>query len=336
MGRLPYLKVESSGAESARRRLLSLGLFDYGREVLKEGSFVLLPLSGKADVEGGEVVLRDSVPVRRKPSSLKAALSGVLTENEISLIPSSYSVVGDIALLELPEELRPKRSAIGEAVLSVFPHINVVAMKVGAVDTEYRVPSFEVVAGQNRTRTVHVEHGCRFNVDVAEAYFTPRLGTERLRVANLVKDGERVLVLFAGVGPYPVIIAKKRRPCEVVAVELNPKAVSLMRENVVLNKVDVNVVEGDARAVTPALGLFDRVVMPLPKTAGDFLDVVFPAVKKGGVVHFYMFAGSASEAAKKVHDLTAGFGRKVGILASVECGSFNPSLSRFCVDFTVY
>ena len=193
----------------------------------------------------------------------------------------------------------------------------------------------EVVAGENRTETVHREHGCSYKLDVSAAYFSPRLGTERMRVASQVSPGERVLVLFAGVGPYAILIAKKRKPSEVVAVELNPKACEYMRWNVSKNKVDVKVVCGDARTETPKLGSFDRIIMPLPKDAGDFLDVVFPAVKSGGVIHFYTFAHDTQEAKAVVKEKAEKLGLKTKVLSSVECGSYSPRLSRTCVDFTV-
>jgi tRNA (guanine37-N1)-methyltransferase len=193
----------------------------------------------------------------------------------------------------------------------------------------------EVLAGEKRTDTVHKEADRAYKVDVTKAYFSPRLGTERMRVAKQVKEGERVLVMFAGIGPYPILISKKAKPKEVYAIELNPAAVGYMKENIKLNKVDVKAILGDVKAETPKLGKFDRIVMPLPKDAGNFLDVALPALKKGGTIHYYTFTRTTKEAAEEVRKICKSLGYEAEILASVECGTYSPCLSRICVDFRV-
>ncbi|MFH1834561.1 MAG: methyltransferase, partial [Methanobacteriota archaeon] len=221
------------------------------------------------------------------------------------------------------------------ALISTFKNINVAAVKSSPVGTEYRTRSVEVVAGENRTETVHKEYGCYYKLDVSKAYFSPRSGTERKRVADQVEDGERVLVLFAGVGPFSILIAKSHSPKEVVAVELNEAACDYMLWNVARNKVDVKVVCGDAKVETPKLGKFDRIVMPLPKDAGDFLGVALPALAPEGVVHFYTFAHDTNEAEEKVKSKSKELGYKIKLLDSVVCGSYSPCLSRTCIDFTL-
>ena len=326
-----YARVEKTRAEEVKRALEKEGVFDGRGEVIHEDDYILFPVKEKVEVEGVEYVEREGSKRESKPKSLKEALSSVLNEDELEALPSSFNIVGDIAILELPDELMSKRKVIGEALLKTFKGIKVAAVKKAPVGTTYRVPEIEVVAGEERTETVHKEFGCRYKLDVSEAYFSPRLGTERMRVAEQVKDGERVLVMFAGVGPYAVLIAKKG--VEVVAVELNPKAVEYMRENVEKNHVEVEVLEGDVRDVVPKLGKFDRIVMPLPKDAGDFLDVAFPALNEGGVVHFYGFAQSPEKAAEELVRIVEGMGYEAGVLDAVACGSYNPAITRTCVYF---
>ena len=77
----------------------------------------------------------------------------------------------------------------------------------------------------------------RFMVDVEKCYFSPRLSTERARIADLVEDGEVVLNMFAGVGPYSITIAKRKK-AEVYSNELNEAAYRLHLENNRLNKVE--------------------------------------------------------------------------------------------------
>src|SRR2546425_613815 len=141
-------------------------------------------------------------------------------------LPSSFDVIGDIAVLKIPEELQPHREAIGLAILRWNPKIRVAVQDRG-VKGERRVRSIEVFAGERRTTTVHTEHGLRYRVDLARAYFSPRLASERQRIADLVLEGEVVADPFAGVGPFAILIAKRRRPKLVHASDVNPAALEI-------------------------------------------------------------------------------------------------------------
>ncbi len=330
-----YLKVNNKHAEEVRRRLLDKNVFDLRMQVIRQGQYILFPVSRKILLPKTTFVDLKPQKKKEKPKSLHEALKDMLTSEELSDVPSAFDVIGDIAVLDLPPTRSPKKKLVAETLLSVFKNIKVVVNKTSRVDTDYRTRSVELLAGENRTLTVHKEYGCKLKVDVAETYFSPRLGTERMRVASKVRENEEVLVLFAGVGPYAILIAKKTKPARIVAVELNPKAVELMRDNVRSNKVNVEVVAGDARTETPKLGKFDRIIMPLPKDAGEFLDVALRALKKNGVVHFYSFAHNPREAAAEVSKRVGQLGYGIKVLDAVECGSYSPCLSRACVDFTL-
>ena len=330
-----YIKISKGKAEETRCKLIQLKLFDSTRKILKEKNFVFLPVSKKTSIKGAVYVKKKSIKIKSKPKSLKEALKNKLSASELKLLHSSFDVVGDIAILEIPEGLIKKEKIIADAMLDTFKSIKVVALKTSAVSSDYRVRGVKVIAGENRTVTVHKEHGCLYQLDVSSAYFSPRLGAERLRVAGKVKKGEHVLVMFAGVGPYAILIAKKCNPEKVVAVELNPDAVKFMESNRRMNKVNVNVIEGDVRDVTPTLGSFDRIAMPLPKDARNFLDVALPALKSNGVVHFYDFAENPEESALRLKKICDKLGYKISVLDSVLCGSYSPTVNRVCVDFKI-
>ncbi|MFH0861584.1 MAG: class I SAM-dependent methyltransferase family protein [Candidatus Altiarchaeota archaeon] len=331
---MKFLKVKKERAQEFRRKILAAGVLDGSASVEREGEHVFFPVTSDPKIRGAALVEREGKRRQRRPRSMKDALKGILTCGEMESLQSSYNVVGDIAILEFDEELLPKSGQIGGAMLETFHNIKVVALKTEQVSGEYRVPGIKVLAGDNRTETIHKEHGCVYKLDVAEAYFSPRLGHERLRVVEQIRDGERVLVMFAGVGPYAVLAAKMRK-CELTAVELNPKAVEYMRWNVLRNKVKVDVIEGDAKAVLPTLGKFDRIIMPLPKQADTFLKVTLPALKAGGMIHYYTFAHNSLEATGHLAETVATLGGRIRVEDAVECGSYSPCMARYCVDFTL-
>ena len=83
-----------------------------------------------------------------------------------------------------------------------------------------------------RVVTIHREYGCRYKVDLAKAYFTPRLSTERSRILSWIKEGDTIIDMFAGVGPYSILLAKSKKPSNVIAIDKNPDAVYYLKENI--------------------------------------------------------------------------------------------------------
>lgn len=271
--------------------------------------------------------------------SLKIFLREILTDDEIKLMPRAFDVIGDIAIIEIPPELEAKKKEIGKALLN-FKHIKVVAAKAGIFEGEYRTRKLEIIAGENRKETIHNEFGCKYLLNVEEVYFSERLGNERMRIARQVKEGEKILVMFAGVGPYPILIAKtkkkEKKNVEIYAIELNPVAYRYMVENVQINKVNVNCILGDVRAETPKIGIkFDRIIMPLPKDAGNFLDTALNAINKNGIIHYYGFSDNKEIFAEEIKKRCEKYGYETEILNVVRCGAYGPRINRVCVDLKI-
>jgi len=252
----------------------------------------------------------------------------------------AFDVVGDIAIVE-PE-------ADGAKILQEHKNVNVVLAKKGDVEGEFRIREYSILASRPEARdftdvpgimrpkklteTVHKENGCRFKVDPTEAYFSVRLSTERARIASLVKKGEKVLVMFAGIGPYPIVIAKAAEPELVVGIELNPYAVRFFQENIELNKLvgKVHAIEGDVKDIIPKMKEdFDRIVMPLPKESESFLYLAMKRVRKMGTIHLYKILHE--------NDLDA-FVQKIKKEVSrakvdvVKAGEYAPGSYRYCFD----
>jgi tRNA (guanine37-N1)-methyltransferase len=204
-------------------------------------------------------------------------------------ISTGVDVIGDIAIVRLDGFSSGEKRRVARALLKEMKNVKVVMEQRGAIGGEYRLRKLRHLAGERRTLTTHKENGCAFRVDVARCYFSPRLSTERLRVAEEVKTGERVLNMFAGVGPFSVLIAK-RAEAKVTSCELNDYAAELHEENNRLNKVEglVTVVRADAEDL-PAIvkTKFARVLMPLPSEANRYLPTALKLGKKGAIIHYY-------------------------------------------------
>ncbi len=194
-------------------------------------------------------------------------------------------MVGDIAMVEDSEA-----DKVAFALMSTSKSIKTVIAPISDVEGEFRTRRFRHVAGEPGTVTTHKEHGLRYRVDLEGAYFTPRLGTERLRIAGLVHPTDMVLDMFAGVGPFALLLA--RRCSSVIAMDKNPVAVKFLRENARLNKIEnIEILEGDASDLAlPYENTADHVIMNLPHSASLFLLPAIRAAKSGGTVHYYCIA----------------------------------------------
>src|SRR5438309_6698146 len=226
--------VPRERAEEIRRTLQSQGLLLKHLRIGHEDGTILLPVrkrveigfpAKEAEFDEALVAVRSYKDVIDVPSGMRPSLT------------SSFDVVGDIAVIKIPDELREYRKAIGEAIRRWNPRIGVVLEDRG-VKGEHRIREIDVIAGERRTTTTHTEHGLRYRVDLSQAYFSPRLASERKRIADLIREGERVADPFAGVGPYSILIAKRRRPREIVASDANPVAVRFLRANVAANRAE--------------------------------------------------------------------------------------------------
>ena len=242
------------------------------------------------------------------PHMLRDALLPVLSSEELSRVYSAFDVIGSIVIIKIPDDLGSKRSIIAEALLKNIKNAKGVFAQTSAVSGEYRIRELEFLAGENTTVTEYKENGCRFKVDVARAYFSPRLSTERERISNLVEEGERVVNMFGGVGTFSIQIAKKSRTSLVHNVDSNPAAAELCDVNAKLNRVQDRVVSicGEAAEVirTKLAGQCDRVLMPLPELAREFVDDAVSALDKRGMVHY--FAHLKSEGKTQARDDAAG------------------------------
>lgn len=276
--------------------------------------------------EGVDIVFVDGPLADAEPG---CELSVLREEDRETVEMPSYELIGDIAVVN--ELVGFSEDEAVERITSQHPRVKTVLLKEEPLQGEFRVGGYRKLYG-SETETVHTEFGCRFRVDPTEVYYSERFSTERDRVVSQIEDGERVLVMFAGVGPFAVMAARNANPSKVVAVEKNPKAAEFLRENVELNSVGdiVEVHKGDVRDVLPGLEEeFDRIIMPLPGNAKNFLQLADSKTVPEGIIHFYTFAVSPDKAGEKIPEELQ---ERFTVIEAVRCGDRSPGESRYCLD----
>ncbi|WP_136808750.1 class I SAM-dependent methyltransferase [Desulfosediminicola flagellatus] len=272
--------------------------------------------------------------------NLKKYLHNLLSQEELGLLVRSYDVIGDIAVIIIPPELESKENVIGQAILDNTKNIKVVAKRDGIYGGEFRTIPLKVIAGENRKDTEHKEYSVQLLVNPEEVYFSVRSGTERKRIASLVEPGEVVLVMFSGIGPYPLVISKNSQAKAIVGVEKNPIAHSYALKSLARNKRIKNVrfYNGDVEAILPALNrLFDRVVMPLPKGGELFLPKALQVLKPHGMLHYYEMQNEEcfDDSIAKVAAVCRQQSRDLISAEVVKAGHCAPRTYRICIDCVI-
>lgn len=221
---------------------------------------------------------------------LKQAMASILTPEETEELYGAFDQIGTKIILRIPDSLLPKRKLIGEVLLAKVKTAESIFYQSSPVEGDYRIRRLELLAGKDSTVTEYKEHGCRFRVDVEKTFFSPRLSTERLRIADLVGDGEIIINMFGGVGMFSIVAAKKKK-CHVYNIDINPDAARLCGENISINKLKgtVESIEGDASEVIDRRleGVGDRVLMLLPERSDEFLHSAIKGLRQKGVLHYY-------------------------------------------------
>jgi tRNA (guanine37-N1)-methyltransferase len=273
-------------------------------------------------------------------TKLKEALKNKLTKKQRELVPSSFDSVGDLAIFsDFPEKLKTKEKIIAETLLKLNKTTKVILKKIKKYSGTFRTPKLKILAGEKRKQTELKENSVILRLNPEKSYFSVRLATERKRINLLVKPNESVLVMFSGIAVYPLNISKNTEAKEIYAIEINPHAHKYAEENLTINKTkNIKLFLGDVRKIMPKLKKkFDRILMPLPRSAEDYLDLAIKAAKKGAIIHFYDFLHEKEfqKAKEKIQKSCKEQKKKYKILNLSKCGQFGPGIYRICVDFKI-
>jgi len=333
-------KTKLKNAEKIKEFLINKKLLNHNFIPLKEKGFIYFPLNNEINHRDIEIINKKLNKSLKKSRNLKSSLKGKLTKKEMSYLKTSFDSVGNIAILEIPKELESKEELIAKELLRINKNIKTVLKKSGVHEGKLRTQKMQYLAGIDTKETIHKENNVQLKLNVEEVYFSPRLSSERKRIAKQVKKDEEILVMFSGCAPYPCVLAKNTEAKKILGIEINPVGHKYGLENLQLNKIkNVELICGDVKKVVPLLNKkFDRILMPLPKSAENFLDVALGAAKKGTIIHFYDFLHEKDIPKKAVEKIDkACKKRKIEykVLQTVKCGQHAPRIYRICVDFQI-
>lgn len=260
------------------------------------------------------------------------------------IVAKGYDVIGNICVVKFDRDVKScDKKKWGERFVNEHNSVRTIVEKIGKFSGRLRTNKTKYVFGEKTKEVLYKENGCVFRFNVDSCYFSPRLSSERKEISEMVKKGENVLVMFGGVAPFAIIIAKNSKAGGVVSVELgkecNKYAVENVRRNKLVGKVEI--VGGDVRKVIgrgkKVSQKFDRIVMARPNLKDSFLDVAFSIAKAKGVIHYYGFYDEDEvdkmkemiiEEAKKAR-------KKVKILRVNKAGDIGVKKFRFRADVRV-
>ena len=325
------VKVPLKELNDTRIKLMEKGLMNMDYRIKAEDEFGYIPVN--EDIDDYDLVDVELEPMKKVAHNFSELLEGELTSDEIENLRTSFDTIGDIVILEIPDELVSKKQIIGDAALK-FTKRKAIYMKKSAIKGTIRIRDLEFLAGTDDSVTIHKEHGARLKLDVREVYFSPRLATERKRVMESVRDGEKILDMFCGIGPFPIVIARNKN-VDIVAVDINESAIKYLDENIELNKLkgSIRTYCGDVREVAKSFNCkFDRIIMNLPGLAYTFLDVAVDLIEDNGIINYYEFSDSYKQGIKRLKDACEKQNKKVEIINCRKVKSTSPGEWHVAID----
>ena len=252
----------------------------------------------------------------------------------------SFDILGSVAIVKFPRgssaSVKKKRA---EKIMKENNGIKTVLEKVGKFKGRLRTMDTKFVYGENTKEVLYRENGCVFRFNVDKTYFSPRLSNERKEISDMIKKKDKVLVMFAGVAPFSIVIAKQTG-AKVYSNEVNRLANKYSRLNAELNglKNKIVFVDGDIKRVAGRIKeKFDVIVMPRPQLKDSFLKEAFSLSKKGTRIFYYDFCDldDREKILEKVKQEAKKARKKIKIIKSKVAGEIAPYKVRLRVDFKI-
>jgi tRNA (guanine37-N1)-methyltransferase len=300
------IRIGYSKAEHLRKWLSSHTAINQSLAFRKEENSLIIPLI-LSEEEAGKLLSKYSEDAQFEidifqfeekdfhPKNLFEAVEKSIPSSYHKYIPKAYDMIGDIVVVDIPDEISDYNNIIGSSLLDLFPSINSVYQKASSVSGEFRTRELKLIAGEEKCETVHLEYGIRISVNVCDTYFSPRLGDEHKRVADSVKPNDCIIDLFTGVGSFPLHIAKNHES-EVYAIDINRNAIDCLEKSIQMNKLkgSIHPIHGDCKEVVNLIPKANRVIMNLPSKSLEYVNIACEIMQPHGTLYFYYFTSEKS------------------------------------------
>jgi tRNA wybutosine-synthesizing protein 2 len=336
------VRVARSEAEALRKVITSRRFLDKTHAIIDENDFVVIPVRSEPDEtllkkHNAELVERPFPERKHREDPIDAIRKAACVPGELKhLLPSKWELFGDVAVIRLDSELDEYEDQIAKAYASAL-NLKAVLRDVGGIKGEFREPVIRTLLGEDTVAT-HLENGIRYKFDAAKIMFSSGNIEERLRMADLVCDGETVVDMFAGIGYFSIPLAVYQKPSKIIACELNPVAFRYLSENIALNQV--------SRIVKPVLGdnrdlagedIADRVIMGYVKTTHEHLPAAVRLVKNGGIIHYHETCPNELLPNRPVQRILENVkGGRAEVIRMKEIKSYAPGVTHVVVDAKIF
>lgn len=260
----------------------------------------------------------------------------------------SFDVLGNISLVKFPKEFRKKDKKKFAEKLLKNKNIKTVLEKIGKIKGRLRKQETKYIAGEKTKEVLYKENNCVFRFNIDKVYFSPRLSNERKEIADKIKKNDEVLVMFAGAGPFSIVIAKNSKAKKIYSNEINREANKYAELNIELNNVKNRVIllPGDIKRICKKGRLsegnrgcprFDVIVMPRPQLKDTFLKQAFILSKKGTRIYYYDFCkiDEVEKIIEKIKKESEKAKKKIKILKIKKAGEIAPYKFRIRIDLKV-
>ena len=370
---IQYLKTKKENGQTLikllNKKFKNQKLIDKKHKILRENDYILFPLIENKDfldklIESiGKtfdflIVSKRAIPnPKYKYKSLQDFLKNKIPDRYLNLIPKSYDILGDIAIIEYDksrsydkEEINLFKEKMAKGITITNKKVKTVYEKSSEIKGKYRLRELTLLYGENKSETIYKENKCSFKLDVKRTFFTPRLVFERRRIAaSNIKPNEIIVDLFAGVGPISIQIAKKYNVI-IYSFDINPDAFNYIMENIKLNKMkgkvipynlDIKTLLDPSNKLGMSLkGKVDRIIMNLPEKSLEYTDIVCFLMKKtGGILHNYQFCEKPKQIEKGLINLKSKLNKFNWFIEKELCAkivkSFSPKSDLIAIDLLI-
>lgn len=335
--KIQFLKINKVDGQKLithiNKKYNNITIIDRKYKIIQEKEYLFFPLiendvllykllnSIKNVVNIELISKKPKLNVKYKYKTVQDALKNKIPDKLFYMVPKSYDIIGNIAIVEFNqfnelenEEINTFKISIAKAIKKVNKNVNVIYEKGSEISGKYRLRELNFLHGVDKSETIHKENNCFFKLDIKKTFFSPRLVYERNRIASKnFREDEIIIDLFAGVGTFPIQIAKNH-DIKIITFDINPYAYFYLNENIKLNKIKGKIISNnlDVKILLDPLNKLgnslknsvDRIIMNLPESSIDFIDVVcFLMKNSGGILHFYQFSEKPNPIEKSLQSL---------------------------------